>query len=67
MSLFQHLNSLKLKHTHLEKSIKLEQNRPLPDLPTLHQLKREKLHLKEEIVRLSMPKNTPQHKESWVF
>lgn len=66
MSLFQHLNSLKLKHTHLEKSIELEQKRPLPDISTLHNLKREKLHLKEEIIRLSTQSSPSVQKESWV-
>lgn len=54
MSLFHHINTLKLKHAHLEKSIEREQKRPLPDISTLHHLKRERLSLKEEILKLSL-------------
>ena len=53
MSLFHRINALKLKHAHLENSIDREQKRPLPDISTLHHLKREKLFLKEEIIKLS--------------
>lgn len=54
MSLFHRINALKFKHAHLEKSIEREQRRPLPNLNILHHLKREKLSLKEEILKLSI-------------
>ena len=53
MALFHYINALKLKYAHLENSIEREQRRPLPDISTLHHLKRERLMLKEEILKLS--------------
>lgn len=52
MSLESRLAALKRRHAELEQKILEEDHRPLPDSDTLHRLKREKLHLKEEITRL---------------
>lgn len=48
-----HLKMLKNKHSNLEKAIHNELKRPYPNDNVLHVLKREKLHIKEEIYRLS--------------
>lgn len=44
-----HLKALSLKHSHLEKNILDEEHRPAPDSMLLHNLKKEKLRLKDEI------------------
>jgi len=46
------LQSLRARHASLEDRINAEDHRPLPDTEELHRLKREKLHLKEEMERL---------------
>ena len=48
-SMQNHIDSLKAKHSALEHRIREEDHRPMPDADTLHRLKTEKLHLKEEI------------------
>lgn len=53
MSLHEHVDSLRTKHATLEQMIDEEQHRPLPDQVTLTRLKREKLRIKEEILRLA--------------
>jgi hypothetical protein len=52
MSLQSHLESLKARHAELEARIEEEDQRPKPDADVMSRLKREKLHLKEEIERL---------------
>jgi hypothetical protein len=52
MSLQSRLESLKARHAELEARIEEEDQRPRPDAETMTRLKREKLHLKEEIERL---------------
>lgn len=52
MSLQSHLESLKARHAELELRIAEEDQRPRPDADVISRLKREKLHLKEEIERL---------------
>ena len=52
MSLSNHLNTLKLRHSHVDEDIAIEQRRPSPDMTKLSSLKRERLHLKEEISKL---------------
>ena len=54
MSLQSRLDSLKSRHTELEIRIAEEDHRPMPDPDVMSRLKREKLHLKEEIERLRM-------------
>jgi hypothetical protein len=44
-----HINALTVKHSDLDKLINSEQLRPIPDTIMLHELKREKLKLKDEI------------------
>jgi hypothetical protein len=53
MSLQARLETLKDRHAHLEALIASEDRRPAPDSETMGLLKREKLRLKEEMVRLS--------------
>ncbi|MCL5777601.1 DUF465 domain-containing protein [Limibaculum sp. FT325] len=53
MSLTSHLDQLRQKHQALEKMIEDEQRRPGSDPLTIASLKRQKLHLKDEITRLS--------------
>ena len=52
MSLEAHIEALKEKHAVLETKIEAENNRPMPDDALVHTLKREKLHVKDEIERL---------------
>jgi hypothetical protein len=49
----ERIESLRHKHAELEKVIHTVENRPLPDETELHNLKRQKLALKDEIERLS--------------
>ena len=51
MSLDAHLATLTDKHVQLEKDIEQENHRPQPDSLRLMALKREKLKLKEELMR----------------
>lgn len=46
-----HLTALSEKHTKLDEIILQEEHRPSPDSIKLHDLKREKLKLKDEIER----------------
>jgi len=46
-----HVSALQMKHAGLERQIRQEMNRPLPDLATVQSLKKRKLLLKEEIAR----------------
>jgi hypothetical protein len=52
MSLQSRLDSLKARHAELEIRIAEEDLRPKPDPDVMGRLKREKLHLKEEMERL---------------
>lgn len=52
MGLETHIEFLKDKHHKLDLQIRAEQHRPLPDDIVLAELKKKKLHLKEEIERL---------------
>lgn len=47
-----HGNALQLKHDGLERKIREEMSRPLPDLTVVQKLKREKLRLKEELTAI---------------
>ncbi len=47
-----HANALQQKHEDLERQIQEEMNHPMPDETLLHQLKKQKLRIKEELARL---------------
>lgn len=47
-----HINALNKKHAALDEKIHNEENRPAPNSTILHELKKEKLVLKDEMVRL---------------
>ena len=53
MSVESHLDQLRQKHQGLEAQIREEEKRPGADSVAIRSLKREKLHLKEEVERLS--------------
>ena len=52
MSVTEHLDSLKAKHLDLEQLIELEEARPRPDEVKIHELKRQKLRIKDEMVQM---------------
>jgi len=52
MSVQQRIDALRARHAELETQLVEENARPLPDSDRLHLLKREKLKIKEEMVRL---------------
>jgi hypothetical protein len=52
MALEQRIESLKKRHAHLDHILHDEEHRPAPDILRLHELKREKLHIKDEILFL---------------
>ena len=47
------ITALKRKHGGLEQAIETEEHRPLPDQRALADLKKRKLHLKDEIEHLT--------------
>lgn len=53
MSASAHIHTLQEKHAGLETEITIESARPLPDFAHITQLKKQKLSLKEEILRFS--------------
>ena len=53
MSVTEHLDSLKAKHLDLEQLIEQEEARPRPDEVKIHELKRQKLRIKDEIAQLA--------------
>ncbi len=52
MSLVAHLSTLQEKHHHLEEAVRQEMAHPLPDFKAVSDMKKLKLHLKEEIERI---------------
>lgn len=52
MSVLAHIDVLQEKHAILESEISMESARPLPDFVRITELKKQKLSLKEELVRL---------------
>jgi hypothetical protein len=58
MSAPQHVESLRAKHASLETQIQQEEARPRPDDALIHELKRQKLRIKDEIAALE---RVPQH------
>lgn len=53
MSLNAHVQELRKKHEALSRRIEVEQRQPGSDDLTIVELKRRKLHLKDEIARLT--------------
>ena len=53
MSTVDHIEALKAKHASLEKAIDRENHRPHPDDDAICSLKKRKLQIKDQIVRLS--------------
>ncbi|HAU29346.1 MAG TPA: hypothetical protein DCW68_04445 [Rhodospirillaceae bacterium] len=49
MNIEAHLATLQKKHDDLEEALRHEEARPLPDEAKLHQIKHEKLKIKEEM------------------
>jgi hypothetical protein len=49
----ERIDTLKAKHAALEAAIEDESNRPLPDASKIHELKRQKLKIKDEIAQIS--------------
>ena len=47
-----HINALSAKHAGLENRIDAENRRPHPDTILIHDLKKQKLRIKEEIIHL---------------
>ncbi len=52
MSQQDHIEALRDKHATLEQAIDQENTRPHPDQDALHDLKRQKLRIKDEIYQL---------------
>jgi hypothetical protein len=55
MSLEDRVKTLEEKHQDLERILEEEENRPMPDNIAIHDLKRQKLAIKDEISRLTHP------------
>jgi len=53
MSAVDHIEALRAKHASLEQAIAKENTRPHPDDDAICSLKKRKLQIKDEIVRLS--------------
>lgn len=53
MNLAERIDALKARHAALENAIQDENNRPLPDTTRIHDLKRQKLKIKDEIAQMS--------------
>lgn len=53
MNLTSHIEELRRKHASLSEKVEAAQRSPGVDDLTIAQMKKEKLHLKEEITRLS--------------
>ena len=52
MSLQDRIEALKEKHASLDRALDEEIHRPLPNQEVVHDLKRQKLRIKDEIVQL---------------
>ena len=52
MSLQDRIQTLRARHQTIEQAIDEEIHRPLPDEEAVHDLKRQKLKIKDEIVQL---------------
>ncbi len=58
MSIDSHLNELVRRHQAIEEAIVAEESHPAADDIKVHELKRKKLHLKDEIERLKQKAET---------
>ncbi|MCJ2178202.1 YdcH family protein [Novosphingobium album (ex Hu et al. 2023)] len=47
-----HISALQLKHAGIERQLHAEMSRPMPDAAVIQALKKRKLRLKEELVRV---------------
>lgn len=61
MSMQAHVAELERRHEALDKELKAEMSRPLSDGPKIAELKRRKLHLKDEITRLRVTRGITLH------
>ena len=52
MSLQDRIEALREKHAALERAIEEENSRPLPNQDAIHDLKRQKLRIKDEMFQL---------------
>jgi len=52
MTVETRVEALKTRHIELERKLESEESRPMPDEELLHTIKREKLQLKDEMMRL---------------
>ncbi len=55
MSLDDHMKSLRNKHANLERVLEEETSRPLPNSSILHDIKCQKLAIKDELEKLAHP------------
>lgn len=55
MTATDRIHSLRARHASLEEKLDNESGRPLPDDVAIHDLKRQKLAIKDEIERLQRP------------
>lgn len=53
MTFDERIETLKTKHASLEATLQSEVERPRPDESVIHDLKRQKLRIKDEIARLT--------------
>jgi hypothetical protein len=60
MSLIQRIETLRKRHSEVDHLLQDEEHRPLPDVVRVHQFKREKLKIKDEISKLSVFTTTAQ-------
>jgi hypothetical protein len=61
MSIQSHIAELERRHAALERQIELASQHPSVDAVQVKELKRRKLHLKDEITRLSMERTMAIH------
>lgn len=52
MALEQRIETLRKRHNEIDLQVRSEEARPFPDVVRLHQLKHQKLNLKDEMARL---------------
>jgi len=52
MALTQRIESLRKRHADIDHIVHEEEIRPFPDIVRLHELKKKKLNLKDEMARL---------------
>lgn len=46
-----HISALRIKHAELDSKLEQEENRPFPDNELIHDLKKQKLHLKDVMMQ----------------